>query len=79
MAGCFIAFVERIQLSSESAVSVRCRDPKDQVFLGLAFEGKADVLVISDEGRLTMAGMMPFAIEPPAAYKQRMASIGFPV
>jgi uncharacterized protein len=72
----FVAFVERVQLSGEASVSVRCRDSKDQVFVELAFQGKADVLVTGDSDLLSLAGTVPFAIESPAAYRKRAASTG---
>jgi len=36
---------------------VRCRDPKDDKFLALAFGGAADYLITQDEDLLVLAGM----------------------
>ena len=51
---------------------VLCRDPADQPFLDLAHCGGAAVLVSGDADLLSLAGHTAFAIESPAAYRQRM-------
>jgi putative PIN family toxin of toxin-antitoxin system len=51
--------------------TVQCRDAKDQKYLNLALTGRADVLVTGDEDLLVLNGQLEFAIETPAAYKER--------
>lgn len=48
----------------------RCRDSSDQIFVDLALEGRADVLVTGDRALLEMD--IGVAIESPADYKRRM-------
>jgi len=49
----------------------QCRDIKDQPFIDLAYFGKADALISGDSDLLVLNGQLPFAIETPAAFKQR--------
>jgi uncharacterized protein len=49
----------------------QCRDVKDQPFIDLAYLGKADALISGDMDLLVLNGQLPFAIETPAAFKQR--------
>lgn len=51
---------------------VICRDAGDQPFLDLAHTGRAAVLVSGDADLLSLAGQTAFAIESPAAYRQRV-------
>jgi uncharacterized protein len=50
---------------------VLCRDLADQPFLDLAHSARVEVLVTGDKGLLALAGRTRFAIETPAAYRQR--------
>lgn len=49
----------------------KCRDPDDQQFVDLAYEGAADVLVSGDRDLLDLAGKTPFKIEPPRRFLDR--------
>lgn len=49
----------------ESAV-VQCRDPADQMFLGLALAARADALITGDADLLAAAGTFPVPIIAPA-------------
>lgn len=75
----FVAFIERVQLAVEPSALVRCRDSRDQIFLELAFQGKANVLVTGDGDLLALSGTAPFAIEPPVAYRQRADALGLAI
>lgn len=48
-----------------------CRDPKDQMFLELAWCGDAEVLVSGDDDLLELAEECEFDIEAPAGFKTR--------
>lgn len=72
----FVAYVERVHIFGQAAAPVRCRDANDQMFLDVALLGNADVLVTGDNDLLSLASVTPFAIESPAAYKQRAISLG---
>lgn len=58
--------VELSKLSVENLPE--CRDGKDQVFLELAFTGRADFLVTGDEDLLILRTQTPFEIITPADY-----------
>ena len=49
----------------------QCRDEKDQIFIELAYLGKADILISGDEDLLILNRQFSFAIETPRDYKQR--------
>ncbi|MGR9036280.1 MAG: putative toxin-antitoxin system toxin component, PIN family, partial [Gammaproteobacteria bacterium] len=49
----------------------QCRDSKDQIFVELAYFGKADVLISGDADLLILGEIVPFAIETPAHFKLR--------
>jgi uncharacterized protein len=51
----------------------RCRDPKDQPFLDLAWSGGAGLLVTGDRDLLSLSGLPSLVIESPEAYRQRIA------
>lgn len=48
-----------------------CRDPKDQIFLNLAFSGKAEVLVTGDKAWLVLDTRTTFRIQTPESYRLR--------
>lgn len=50
----------------------QCRDTKDQQFINLAYIGKADVLISGDMDLLVLNEQLPFTIEAPATFKERM-------
>lgn len=47
-------------------------DTKDQQFINLAYIGKADVLISGDMDLLVLNEQLPFAIEAPVIFKERM-------
>ena len=49
-----------------------CRDRHDQMFVDLATNGKADVLVTGDRDLLVLAAQAPFDIESPADFRRRL-------
>lgn len=64
----YIPFGEVIEIAKPCPVL--CRDPKDQPFLDLAENGKADLLVTGDEDLLALAGETAFVIQTPEAYRK---------
>ena len=56
--------------SGRSSLPV-CRDPDDQMFLILADQGNADILVTGDKALLELAGKTKFTIENPGAFRRR--------
>ncbi|MGH8009820.1 MAG: putative toxin-antitoxin system toxin component, PIN family [Candidatus Binatia bacterium] len=48
-----------------------CRDPKDDKFLELAINGRADVIVTGDDGLLVLSPYHDVPIITPAAYMER--------
>ncbi len=67
-----VAFIQGY-LSSVVWVSVTtrlnlCRDPRDDRFLELAVDGRADAIVSGDADLLVLAGHFPVPILPPAAF-----------
>ena len=50
----------------------QCRDIKDQQFIDLAYFGKADVLISGDLDLLVLNGQLPFRIETPATFRERI-------
>jgi len=67
---------EMRKISSKITTSVsslpRCADPDDQKFLELAYRGKADVLVTSDNALLGLARKTPFEILNPVRFRRRV-------
>lgn len=59
---------DRQQVSHAARV---CRDSDDQIFVVLAFDGRADVLVSGDKALLEMRSVVPFTIEAPAEFRRR--------
>jgi putative PIN family toxin of toxin-antitoxin system len=65
----YLPFTEAIAVSSRSQ-SPQCRDIDDQMFVELAIQGRADVLVTGDRALLAMD--FGVVIEKPADYKRRL-------
>jgi uncharacterized protein len=63
--GAAAEFVHIIQLVRE------CRDPKDDKFLEVALNGRADVIITGDAHLLGMHPWREIAIMPPANYLRR--------
>jgi putative PIN family toxin of toxin-antitoxin system len=64
----YLPYTEVVAVSSRGK-SPRCRDPDDQMFVDLALQGRADVLVSGDRALLEMEVDLP--VLSPADYHQR--------
>ena len=69
----YVPFCEAIGIANP--YPVLCRDPKDQRFLDLAENGRADLLVTGDDDLLVLGGQTAFVIETPEAYRQRVFAV----
>jgi putative PIN family toxin of toxin-antitoxin system len=69
--GDYLPFAEVIEVPDHPSAP-RCRDPDDQMFVDLALQGNADVLVTGDAALLEMD--IGVAIESPGDYKARRTS-----
>lgn len=67
--GDYLPFCEIVDSVDECPV--KCRDPRDQVFLNLAFSAAANVLVTGDSDLLVLAESTQFVIESPESYRRR--------
>jgi putative PIN family toxin of toxin-antitoxin system len=65
----YLPFCEIIEATRKCPIL--CRDVKDQPFLDLAHNGKADSLVSGDRDLLVLAGKTEFLIESPEEYRRR--------
>ena len=65
----YLPFTEAVAVSPRTQ-SPQCRDIDDQMFVDLAIQGRADVLVTGDQALLAMD--MGVVIEQAADYKRRM-------
>ena len=63
--GAVAEFVPIVQLIRE------CRDPKDDKFLEVALNGKADLIITGDADLLTLHRWRGIAILSPANYRNR--------
>lgn len=70
--GDYLPFVETVGLPEKLPTLPQCRDANDQMFIELAFAGKADVLASGDTDLLEMADVSPFVIESPAEFRHRI-------
>ena len=68
--GDYLPWCETVELVGKC--HCKCRDANDQVFLDLAQNGKADLLVTGDQDLLALAGQTLFLIESPQAYWLRI-------
>ncbi|HLJ76926.1 MAG TPA: putative toxin-antitoxin system toxin component, PIN family, partial [Acidobacteriaceae bacterium] len=66
----YLPFCEVV--TARKACPVKCRDPRDQMFLDLAHCGTAEVLVSGDRDLLVLAGKVNFVIESPEFYRRRL-------
>jgi putative PIN family toxin of toxin-antitoxin system len=66
----YLPFCEIVEITSKCPIV--CRDPRDQPFLDLAHNGKADTLVSGDRDLLVLAGQTKFLIDSPETYRHRM-------
>jgi len=67
----FLPYAEVVRLSQPWPVLPACRDKKDQVFLVLAHEGRAQVLITGDHDILAMRDVFPGLIMTPDAWAQQ--------
>lgn len=67
----YLPYVEIVKIGTVRNPLIRCRDVNDQMFLDLAYVGRAEVLVSSDKDLLTLARQTPFAIETFAQFRGR--------
>ena len=65
----YLPFTEAVAVSPRTQ-SPQCRDIDDQIFVDLAIQGRADVLVTGDQALLAMD--IGVVIEQAADYKRRM-------
>jgi putative PIN family toxin of toxin-antitoxin system len=69
----YLSFTERVAGSAKiDAWLPRCKDRDDQKFLELAYRGKADVLVTSDNALLGLSRKTFFSILNPVKFRQRV-------
>jgi len=72
LVGSYISFTEIVSADCDGVDELlRCRDPKDQMFLELAHCGDADVLVSGDGDLLDLADSCELTIEAPSKFKKR--------
>ena len=72
--GTYLPYAEPIP-RTEIECPIRAPDVDDQKFLDLAVRGRATVLVTGDAALQALDGKAPFAIESPAAFRQRVARL----
>lgn len=71
--GEMMATAELVSITERVAM---CRDPKDDKFLELAVNGKADVIVSGDADLLVLNPFRGIPIVPPAMFLQRVVRSG---
>jgi uncharacterized protein len=65
----YLPYATMVTFQNQSANHLpQCRDKNDQMFLELAFTGKADFLVTGDEDLLILKAQTPFEIITPLDY-----------
>jgi uncharacterized protein len=69
----YLGYTERVLGAAPIEVWLpKCKDPDDQKFLELAYRGKADVLVTSDNALLGLARKTPFEILNSVRFRRRV-------
>ena len=69
----YLSFTEQITDGARiEAWLPQCKDRDDQKFLELAYRGKADILVTSDNALLGLARKTPFSILNPVKFRLRV-------
>ncbi len=69
LASHYLPYAETVTISEANENHLpKCRDNKDQIFLELAFNGRADFLVTGDEDLLVLRTQTPFEIITSADY-----------
>ncbi len=61
----YLPYGEVVEVNAVTEDLPSCRDADDQIFVELAFAGKADMLITGDADLLAMAASCPFSILPP--------------
>lgn len=72
----FVPYVETVSIRASYNLPV-CRDPDDQKFLTLAFDGHADYLVTGDDDLLTIENFTVCPIITPEAFRQIMSDSSY--
>ena len=65
----YLPFTEVVSVAARRSAP-QCRDPADQIFVDLALQGGADVLVSGDRALLAMRPAL--LVETPAEYRRRV-------
>ena len=68
----FLPYAATIAVRRTAPDTPRCSDADDQMFVDLAVAGRADALVTGDATLLALDGACAFAIETPAAFRERL-------
>ena len=69
----YLGYIERVLGAAPIEVWLpKCKDPDDQKFLELAYRGKADALVTSDNSLLGLACKTPFEILNSVRFRRRV-------
>ena len=64
-------YAAQAELISVHSSLRRCRDPRDDLFLNLAVDGRADVLLTGNDDLLALDPLDPFPIAPPTSAAQK--------
>ena len=62
----YLLYCERVEMGGAPPDTPRCRDPKDQPFIILAYQEQADFLVTKDEDILDLVDLSEITITTPA-------------
>jgi uncharacterized protein len=69
----YLSFTEHVPSAAPIEIWLpKCKDRDDQKFLELAYRGRADALVTSDNALLGLARKTPFAILNPVRFRRRV-------
>lgn len=68
----YLPFTKTIPMTEGSFKRPLCRDVNDQIFIDLALKGEAETCVTSDNDLLVMAKELPFLVEKPSQFKNRV-------
>jgi putative PIN family toxin of toxin-antitoxin system len=68
----FLPWCRRVRIPARLPALPSCRDPDDQMFVELAWAGKADFLVTGDKDLLALAPAFARAIVTPDAFLDRL-------
>jgi uncharacterized protein len=64
----FFEYAQRCELISVNTVIQACRDPRDNKFLELAVDGRADLILTGDQDLLVLSPFRGIPIVTPAQY-----------